>query len=227
MCFIKMKKIANNLYQSRFDIPFGKTEGQPFCQTAAYLLVNSKGNTLFYSSKYIEEHFDFIAEKGGVSFQMLNHRDEASPYSDKVLEKFNAPLVCHHLEKEAVAKQSQVGKTISGGEVFGDIKAIHTPGHCPGSACFLVNQEDGNILFSGDTFYPRSGQWRVAIRKENQEEMIDSLKKLRELEVSLIVPSLYIGYPSFEKFEDKKKYHSAINECVTRLKRGGNTLRIK
>ena len=216
-----MKKIANNLYQSQFDVPFGKTEGEPFCQTAAYLLLNPAGNTLFYSSKYIEDHFDFIAEKGGMSFQMLNHRDEASPYSDKVLEKFNAPLICHHLEKEAVAKQSQVGKTISGGEIFGDIKAIHTPGHCPGSTCFLVNQEDGNhILFSGDTFYPCNGQWRVTIWKKNQEEMIRSLKKLRELEVSLVVPSLYVGYPSFEKFEDRNKYQSAIDECIVRLEQG-------
>ena len=66
-----MKKIANNLYQSLFDFPFGKTEGEPFCQSAAYLLAHPLGNTLFYSSKYIEEPFNFMAEKRGVSFQML------------------------------------------------------------------------------------------------------------------------------------------------------------
>ncbi len=152
---------------------------------------------------------------------MLNHRDEASPYSDKVLEAFNAPLICHHLEKEAVAKQSQVGQTISGGEVFGNIKAMHTPGHCPGSVCFLVNRPDGNILFSGDTFYPRDGQWSVTIWKNNQEEMIYSLKKLRKLETPLlIVPSLSIGCPFFEKFEDRNKYQAVIDECVVRLERG-------
>ena len=137
-----------------------------------------------------------------------------------MLEKFNAPLICHELEKSAVAKQCQVGKTISGGEVFGDIKAIHTPGHCPGSVCFFATQEDGNILFSGDTFYPCKGQWRVMLWKDNQKEMIYSLKKLRKLTVSLIVPSLYVGYPSFEKFEDKNKYQSAIDECIVRLERG-------
>ena len=208
------------MYQSQFDFPFGKKEGQTACQSAAYLLANSSGNTLFYSSRYIEDHFDFIAQQGGVSFQMLNHRHEASPYSDKVLDKFNAPLICHHLEKEAVAKHCKVGKTISGEEIFGNIKAIHTPGHCPGSTCFFVNQEGGNILFSGDTFYSCEGQWRVAIWTDNQEEMIHSLKKLKELDVSFIVPSLYVAYPSFGKFEDKGKYQSVIDECISRLEQG-------
>ena len=105
-----MKKICENLYQSQFDFPFGKKEGEPLCRSAAYLLVSPFGNTLFYSSKYIEDHFDFIAQKGGLSFQMLNHRDEASPYSDKVLERFHAPLICHHLEEKTVSRLCKVGQ---------------------------------------------------------------------------------------------------------------------
>ena len=161
----------------------------------------------------------YISQKGGLSFQMLNHRDEASPYSDKVLERFHAPLICHHLEEKAVSKLCKVRQTISGGEIFGNIKTIHTPGHCPGSTCFLVSRDDENILFSGDTLYPCNGQWRVSIFKENQEEMIQSLKILLELDVSLIVPSLYVGYPSFERF-DRSKYQSAIKECISRLEKG-------
>ena len=205
------------------DLPFGKEEGKPYCRSAAYLLVNSFGNALFYSSRYIEEHFDFITQQGNVSFQLLNHRHEASPYCDTVADKFNAPLICHHLEKSAVSKESKVGKNISGEETFGNIQAIHTPGHCPGSTCFFVKQEGGNILFSGDTFYPCKGQWRVAIHKKNKEEMIHSLKKLRKLNVSFIAPSLYAGYPSFGKFEDRNKYQSAIDDCIFRLKQPADT----
>ena len=156
-----------------------------------------------------------------MSFQMLNHRHESSPYSDKVLEKFNAPLICHHLEEKNVAKQCKVGQTISGGEAFGNIQAIHTPGHCPGSTYFFVEQDNGeNILFSGDTFYTCEGQWRVTIFDGKQEEMVHSLRKLRKLEVSFVVPSLYVGYPAFEKFEARDKYQYVIDECISRLKRG-------
>lgn len=213
-----MRRVIEGLYQSKFEFPFGPQGG---CQSAAYLLVNSAGNTLFYSSSYIEDHFDFITQQGGVSFQMLNHRHEASPHSNKVLDKFNAPLICHHLEKEAVSEHCKVGQTIYGGEVFGNINVIHTPGHCHGSTCFfVVTQNNDNILFSGDTFYPKEGEWRVAIFKEYIEETIMSLKKLSELDVSIIVPSLYVGYPSVGKFEDKNQYRSVIADCIARLERG-------
>ena len=50
--------------------------------------------------------------------------------------------------------------------------------------------------------------------------MIQSLKKMRGLEVSLIVLSLYVGYSPFEKLEEEGKYHSAIDEYIFRLERG-------
>ena len=216
-----MVKVVDGLYQSGIDIwNEEEKDEKPLIKTAAYLLVGESENSLFYSSKYIEDDFPFIAEKGELSFQFLNHRHEASSFSDKVKEKFNAPLICHHLEKKAVEKESQVDQVISGGEIFGHITAIHTPGHCPGSTCFLVKRNGGNILFSGDTFYPMREQWRVSIFDGKQEEMIQSLKKLLDLEVSLIVPSLYVDYPPFGWFENQKKYQLAIKDCISRLEQG-------
>ena len=215
-----MVKVANGVYQSGIDI--WKEEGNegPPVKTAAYLLVGEEENSLFYSSKYIEDDFPFIVEKGGLSFQFLNHRHEASSFSDRVKEKFNAPLICHHLEKKAVEKESPVDQVISAGEVFGNITAIHTPGHCPGSTCFFVKREKGNILFSGDTFYPMREEWRVCLFRNNQEEMIQSLKKLLDLEVSLIVPSLYVDYPPVGHFRNQKQYRAVIKDCISRLEQG-------
>ena len=51
------------------------------------------------------------------------------------------------------------GEPIADGEVirFGasPLRAIHTPGHTPGSTCFLLEGDDP-VLFSGDTLFRRS-----------------------------------------------------------------------
>jgi glyoxylase-like metal-dependent hydrolase (beta-lactamase superfamily II) len=47
------------------------------------------------------------------------------------------------------------GETISFGS--SSVRAIHTPGHTPGSTCFLLEAPAGEtILFSGDTLFRRS-----------------------------------------------------------------------
>ena len=50
--------------------------------------------------------------------------------------------------------------------------------------------------------------------------MIQSLKKLLELDVSLIAPSIYVGYPPFEKFKNKKAYQTIVENCISRLEKG-------
>ena len=49
------------------------------------------------------------------------------------------------------------------------MKAIHTPGHTPGSTCFSL----GNLLFSGDTLFP-GGPGRSK-SPEALSEIIDSI----------------------------------------------------
>jgi glyoxylase-like metal-dependent hydrolase (beta-lactamase superfamily II) len=38
----------------------------------------------------------------------------------------------------------------------GELEVLHTPGHTPGSLCFRMAGEDGDVLFSGDTLFRRS-----------------------------------------------------------------------
>jgi hydroxyacylglutathione hydrolase len=37
-----------------------------------------------------------------------------------------------------------------------ELEVLHTPGHTPGSLCFRMPGEDGDVLFSGDTLFRRS-----------------------------------------------------------------------
>ena len=56
------------------------------------------------------------------------------------------------------------------------LKALHTPGHTPGSQCFRVK----HTLISGDTLFI-DGCGRVDLPGSNSEDMFNSLRKLAEL----------------------------------------------
>ncbi|MEP7125766.1 MAG: MBL fold metallo-hydrolase [Byssovorax sp.] len=45
------------------------------------------------------------------------------------------------------------GASVSAGAI--ELAVLHTPGHTPGSVCFLVRSSDDSVLFSGDTLFRR------------------------------------------------------------------------
>jgi hydroxyacylglutathione hydrolase len=53
-----------------------------------------------------------------------------------------------------------IDRALAGGDRVacgkGELEVIHTPGHTPGSLCFRMPGEDGDVLFSGDTLFRRS-----------------------------------------------------------------------
>ena len=66
--------------------------------------------------------------------------------------KTGAPVGVHPDDAEALPQPPEIrltdGQTIRVGDL--SLKVLHTPGHTPGAACYLV----GNHLFSGDTLFP-------------------------------------------------------------------------
>ena len=62
------------------------------------------------------------------------------------------PVAVHPLDAKGLPLQPEIllsdGDTVSFGKV--DLRVLHTPGHTPGSLCFLT----GNYLISGDTLFP-------------------------------------------------------------------------
>lgn len=107
----------------------------------------------------------------------------------------HVPVYVNHLEAPGVQKvtgvsQSDLHLCRSGDEIsMGDvvIKTIHTPGHTPGSQCFLVN----NCLVSGDTLFI-SGCGRVDLPGGDSEQLYESLTtKLSKLPKDTV---LYPGH---------------------------------
>lgn len=107
-----------------------------------------------------------------------SHFDHAQAISDLVA--LTGALVYVHAEEAAsVPKGAQTSPTHDGTviKVGGlEISCIHTPGHTPGSQCFLV---DG-ALFTGDTLFV-DGCGRVDLPGSDPRKMIESLARLSAL----------------------------------------------
>lgn len=118
-----------------------------------------------------------------------------------LLELNNIPIHIQKAETEWVTKTTGVsashltlhegGDVINVGEI--EITLLHTPGHTPGSQCFLV---DGNLV-SGDTLF-LEGCGRTDLPGSNPDDMYDSLSMLASLPTDTIVyPGHRYSDPSF------------------------------
>lgn len=63
-----------------------------------------------------------------------------------------------------------------------EVTVVHTPGHTPGSVCYLM----GNLMFSGDTLFCRTCG-RTDLFRGNHTDMMDSVLKLGKLKGDFIV----------------------------------------
>lgn len=72
------------------------------------------------------------------------------------------------------------GDKVAVGEI--EVILLHTPGHTPGSQCFLVN----NMLVAGDTLF-LEGCGRTDLPGSNPEQMYESLQLLGKLDDDVII----------------------------------------
>ncbi|MBQ7541549.1 MAG: MBL fold metallo-hydrolase [Clostridia bacterium] len=68
------------------------------------------------------------------------------------------------------------GDTVTFGKTT--LRVLHTPGHTPGSICFLHDAD--NVLFSGDTLFCRTAG-RTDFPRGSYEDLMRSLETLRDL----------------------------------------------
>jgi glyoxylase-like metal-dependent hydrolase (beta-lactamase superfamily II) len=89
--------------------------------------------------------------------------------------------------------------TVSVGDV--EIRFLHTPGHTPGSQCFLVRE----ALVSGDTLFVR-GCGRVDLPGSDPDQMFESMQRLARLpdETVLYPGHNYAEVPRSTLSEEKR-----------------------
>ncbi|GHV45653.1 MBL fold metallo-hydrolase [Synergistales bacterium] len=83
-------------------------------------------------------------------------------------------------------------KTITDGDVLTgfaggfEVKVIATPGHTPGSVCYLISLGDEQILASGDTLFAQS-VGRTDLPGGDERRLMESIMKLAEMSDDLEV----------------------------------------
>ena len=125
--------------------PFGTNSYLLICQkTGASVIVDAPGDAEKVLKRLEGTHPKYI-------LMTHNHMDHVDALA-ALKSALNVPLAAHEDDAGGLpVKPEQFlndGDTISFGEIL--LKVLHTPGHTPGSLCFLT----GSYLISGDTIFP-------------------------------------------------------------------------
>ncbi len=109
---------------------------------------------------------------------------------DDFLTRVKGKIHCHKDEAEFLKKWHSDLKPMSDGDKLAvggaEITFLHTPGHTPGSQCFLVSDQ----LVSGDTLFIQACG-RCDLPGGDAEQMYYSLKRLASLDEKVV---LYPGH---------------------------------
>ncbi|KGI70190.1 MBL fold metallo-hydrolase [Mycolicibacterium rufum] len=185
-----MKQVLSDLHETRTDSPF------PGLTTHAYLW--TPAGVLFYSPA-TDADFDTLDTLGGVSHQYLSHRDEAGPMLARIAARFGSTLHAPAGDVADVSRHHHVDVPVTGRYTDANgIEIIPTPGHSPGSVCYLVPGAEGRYLFTGDTLFRIEGHWRAGYIESfhtpaDAATIAESLRTLAELSPDVVISSAFHG----------------------------------
>lgn len=133
-----------------------------------------------------------------------------------LLDRVDCPIHIQADEHEWVQKTTDVGDdhlvTHASGDILTvgevDITLLHTPGHTPGSQCFLV---DGRLI-AGDTLF-LEGCGRTDLPGSNPQQMVQSLQRLAEVpDDTILFPGHRYSAASSAPMETVKKINFVFDQ---------------
>lgn len=210
-----MENIRTDLWQTRVDNPF------PGLTTHAYLWTGGPdGNVLFYGTQ-TDADFGELATLGGVAHHYLSHRDEAGPMLARIAEKFGAQLHAPAAELTEIGRHAHVDVPLDGRYVDASgIEVIPTPGHSPGSTCYVVPGANGQTyLFTGDTIFKGDdGDWVAGYLPSISEAapLADSLRLLSTLRPDVVISSACPGDNAVH-LPGRRSWANCVAEASSRL----------
>ncbi len=134
-------------------IQIEKLEVGPFGTNAYVLVCRATGDSVLVDTP--AEASKIMERLKGTNPRYIlithNHTDHLGAFSE-LRSLMGVPVAVHPLDAERLPSPPEIllndGDTVSFGSI--ELKVLHTPGHTPGSLCFLT----GQYLISGDTIFP-------------------------------------------------------------------------
>jgi glyoxylase-like metal-dependent hydrolase (beta-lactamase superfamily II)/ferredoxin len=153
----------------------------------SYFVEHPGGNWLVDSPRYVEHLVRRFAEKGGLRYIFLTHRDDVAD-AHRYAARFGATRIIHRLE---LAAQPDAERVIDGGEALElapGFVAIPTPGHTRGHCALLHRQ----FLFSGDHMWWSRARGCLSASRDvcwySWREQVASVKLLESYAFEWILP---------------------------------------
>lgn len=122
-------------------------------------------------------HYDHIGGNRYLDLKVAMHQEDA-----KALEEGDDTTTVARMFGESLEKM-KVDWKLQEGDKIHDFEVLNTPGHTRGGICLY----DGETLISGDTVFADGGFGRMDLGGSTKD-MLDSLKRLSELEVKYLLP---------------------------------------
>ena len=135
-------------------IQIDKLEVGPFGTNAYVLVCRATGDSVLVDTP--AEADKIIERLKGTNPRYIlithSHMDHLGAFSE-LKSRLEVPVAAHPLDAKKLPSPPEMllndGDTVSFGNM--ELEVLHTPGHTPGSLCFLT----GRYLISGDTIFPR------------------------------------------------------------------------
>ena len=151
----------------------------PYSNNAYVIADSAAGEAVIVDMPYGSEATLEAARGLRVTAVLLTHtHPDHWPEYDRVKQATGAPVLCHPAER--IMPAERIDRPLADGDEIAvgglRVRAIHTPGHTPGSTCFLV----GRFLISGDTLFP-GGPGRSDRPQDLQQEIRSIVERLYTL----------------------------------------------
>jgi glyoxylase-like metal-dependent hydrolase (beta-lactamase superfamily II)/ferredoxin len=154
----------------------------------SYFVEHPDGNWLVDSPRYVEHLARRFAEKGGVRYIFLTHRDDVAD-AERYAARFGATRIIHKLELAAQPGAERVIAGAEAQELTPGFLAIPTPGHTAGHCALLY---EGRFLFSGDHLWWSRARGRLNASRDvcwySWRQQVASVKLLAGYDFEWVLP---------------------------------------